>query len=375
MRSRPTDPSTKNESVKPSSQQFGVRPSIRGKFIFVGDEKLYLRGVTYGPFRSGENENHYGAPQVVEDDFARMAENRINAVRTYTVPPLWLLDLAVKYDLYVMVGLPWEQHIAFLENEQTSKAIEEKVRLGVRSCQRHPAIICYTIGNEIPTSIVRWCGAERIEQFLKRLYRAAKVEHPEALFTYVNYPSTEYLRLPFLDFVCFNIYLERQTDFDKYLARLQNLADERPLVIAELGLDSRSNGEQAQAESLDWQLRTAFANGCAGAFAFAWTDEWHRGGYEIEDWDFGLTTRQRQPKPALASVRKAFAELPFANHREWPKISIVVCSYNGARTIRDCLNGLQNLDYPNFEVIVVNDGSKDQTPSIAREYEVKLIST
>ena len=44
-----------------------------------------------------------------------------------------------------------------------------------------------------------------------------------------------------------------------------------------------------------------FAGGCAGAFVFAWTDEWFRGGYDIDDWDFGLTTRDRRPKPALAA--------------------------------------------------------------------------
>jgi len=88
-----------------------------------------------------------------------------------------------------------------------------------------------------------------------------------------------------------------------------------------------------------------------------------------------LTTRERKPKPALAAVREAYAELPFPNQREWPAISVVVCSYNGARTIRDCLDGLQRLSYPNFEVIVVNDGSRDDTPAIAREYPVTLIST
>ena len=353
----------------------GTRVSIRGKFIFAGDEKLYVRGVTYGPFRPDETGSEYGQPAMVDEDFARMAENGINVVRTYTVPPLWFLDLAAKYNLFVMVGLPWEQHITFLDDERTAKRIEEKIRQGVLRCEKHSAVLCYTLGNEIPTSIVRWFGAARIERFVRRLYRAAKAVDPDALFTYVNYPSTEYLDLPFLDFVCFNVYLERRADLDKYLARLQNLADERPLVIAELGLDSRRNGAGGQADSLRWQIRAVFENGCAGAIAFAWTDEWHRGGYDIEDWDFGLTTRERKPKPALAAVREAYAELPFPNQREWPAISVVVCSYNGARTIRDCLDGLQRLSYPNFEVIVVNDGSRDDTPAIAREYPVTLIST
>ncbi len=353
----------------------GLRPTVHGKFICRGNEKLYLRGVTYGPFRPDETGNEYGESHVVAQDFRRMTESGINLVRTYTVPPRWFLDLAATSGLLVMVGLPWEQHVTFLDDDRTAKRIEQNVRAAVRSCENHPAILCYAIGNEIPTSIVRWSGARRIARFIERLYRAGKAEDPRGLFTYVNYPSTEYLDLPFLDFLSFNVYLERQTDLDRYLARLQNLAGERPLVIAEIGLDSRRNGEEAQAESLSWQIRTCFESGCAGAVAFAWTDEWFRGGYEIEDWDFGLTRRDRMPKRALGAVAKAFASVPFADDCEWPSISVVVCSYNGARTIADTLNGLAKLDYPNYEVIVVNDGSIDQTAKIASEFSFNLIST
>ena len=59
----------------------------------------------------------------------------------------------------------------------------------------------------------------------------------------------------------------------------------------------------------------------------------------------------------------------------WPRISVVVCSSNGARTIRDTLEGLRRLDYPAYEVIVVDDGSTDATVSIVQRYGFWLIST
>src|SRR3989475_1395503 len=221
----------------------------------------------------------------------------------------------------------------------------------------------------------RWPARWRVERFLEELYWAAKAEEAAGLFTYVNYPTTEYLQLPFLDLVCFNVYLESPASFEAYLARLQNIASDRPLVMAEIGLDSRRQGEGAQADTLAWQIRTAFAAGCGGAFVFAWTDEWHRGGHDIADWDFGLTTRERCPKPALAAVGRAYAEVPFPKDARWPRISVVVCSYNGARTIRDCFEGLLCVEYPDFEVIVVNDGSIDRTSAIAREYGFRVINT
>ena len=141
---------------------------------------------------------------------------------------------------------------------------------GVRACAGHPAVLCYAIGNEIPASIVRWYGHGRVEQYLERLYQAAKAEDPEGLVTYVNYPSTEYLQLPFLDFCCFNVYLETQQELDAYVARLQNISGNQPLVLGELGLDSRRHGEERQARTVASQLRAAYGGGCTGAFVFAW---------------------------------------------------------------------------------------------------------
>jgi GT2 family glycosyltransferase len=355
---------------------FDERPRAGGKFVFVGGQKLWVRGVTYGTFAPQAGGDDYPDDGQLEQDFAAMRANAINAVRCYTVPPRRLLDAAQRNGLRVMVGLPWEQHVAFLDDPHRAGDIERRVREGVRACAGHPAVLCYAIGNEIPASIVRWHGRRRVERFLERLYLAAKTEDPQALVTYVNFPTTEYLQLPFLDLVCFNVYLETRERLEAYLARLQNLAGEKPLVMAEIGLDSLRNGLDKQAESLEWQVRTAFAAGCAGTFAFAWTDEWHRGGHDIGDWDFGLVARDRRPKPALAAVRRAFDEVPFPAGTKWPLISVVVCSYNGARTIRDTMEGLKRLEYPDFEVIVVNDGSTDATPRIVAEYDgVRLIST
>jgi GT2 family glycosyltransferase len=363
------------DSIASRPPQAASRPHVRGKFIFLEDEKLYVRGVTYGTFRPLDDGAEFPRPEVVGRDFAAMATNGINAVRTYTVPPPWLLDSAQRHGLRIMVGLAVERYVGFLADRAGSPDVEALVRAGVRSCAGHPAVLCYAIANEIPAPLVRWFGPRRIERYLQRLDRAIRAEDPQALVTYVNYPSTEYLQLPFLDLVCFNLYLESQDRLEAYLARLQNAAGERPLVLTEVGLDSARNGEFTQARVLDWQVRAAFAAGCAGAFVYAWTDEWFRAGAPVDDWDFGLTRRDRSPKPALAAVRKAFADVPFAADLPWPRITVVVCTFNGQRTIRDCLEGLQKLDYPDFEVIVVDDGSTDATAAIARQLGFAPITT
>lgn len=223
---------------------------VRGKFLYDGDEKFYMKGVTYGTFAPDEDDVQFPVRSVVERDFDLMSKNGFNCVRTYTVPPQHVLDLAVLHNLKLMVGLPWEQHITFLDSKKHSRDIIRRVKESVEACMQHPSILCYSIGNEIPATVVRWYGPEKIQNFLKKLYKAVKSVDPDTLVTYVNYPTTEYLNLEFLDFDCWNVYLETPEKMSGYLARLQNLSGDRPMVLAEIGLDSMRNGGVRQAEVL-----------------------------------------------------------------------------------------------------------------------------
>ena len=52
-----------------------------------------------------------------------------------------------------------------------------------------------------------------------------------------------------------------------------------------------------------------------------------------------------------------------------PLISVIVPAYNVEKYIKTCLDSLINQTYSNFEIIVVNDGSTDQTEEILRSYQ------
>lgn len=54
-----------------------------------------------------------------------------------------------------------------------------------------------------------------------------------------------------------------------------------------------------------------------------------------------------------------------------PLISIVVAVYNVEQYIAKCIDSLLNQSFHDFELILVNDGSKDNSLSILREYEKK----
>jgi GT2 family glycosyltransferase len=309
-------------------------------------------------------------PEVVRQDFAAMASSGFNTIRVYTPPPTWLLDDAQAAGLRVIAGIPWTQHVAFLDDAELTAGIFREVETEVRRLAGHPSVLMFALGNEIPPSVVRWHGRARIEAFLQELCDRARRAAPDALFTYVNYPPTSYLDLSAFDVCSFNVYLHREADLRRYFAQLQSIAGHKPLLLAEAGADSLREGEDGQAAITAMHVRAAFEEGACGAVAFAWTDEWWRGGSDVTDWNFGLVDRARAPKPALAAVSRAFAGAPFDTdaRRSWPAVSVVVCAYNAAETIDECLDSLDALDYPDVELIVVNDGSRDDTGARAHAW-------
>jgi hypothetical protein len=125
-----------------------------------------------------------------------------------------------------------------------------------------------------------------------------------------------------------NVYLHQREKFRAYLQRLQNQADEKPLILGEYGIDSLRNGEDEQAELLAMHLEEVFGCGLAGTCTFSYTDEWFTGGHPITDWAFGLVRRDRSPKPAFHRVAEVYrAESPLPALPDTPR-----CPWSCART-------------------------------------------
>ena len=158
------------------------------------------------------------------------------------------------------------------------------------------------------------------------------------------------------------------SSFENYLARLQMLADAKPLLLGEFGLDSIREGEERKSELLRAQIEMSCRAGLAGTIIYSFTDDWFRGGRQVEDWALGLTTRNRQPKKSFTQVQRSYTRAPYFPLARTPKVSVVVASYNGARTLEACLASLTKLNYSDYEIILVDDGSTDNTQEIARHY-------
>jgi glycosyltransferase involved in cell wall biosynthesis len=135
------------------------------------------------------------------------------------------------------------------------------------------------------------------------------------------------------------------------LAEAHLLVGDRPLLLyaAEPSLDSRFDASRYE-EMVD----TAAERGAAGTVL--------AGGAAAAPTGW-LATPESRSAVARAN-RRSIAELDVA----WPSVTVVVCAYNAAGTLDECLRHIALLDYPKLEVIVVDDGSRDETATIVNRH-------
>ena len=286
----------------------------------------------------------------------------INAVRVYSAPERWLLDLAQLHGVHVMVGMPWEQHIAFLDTARPTRIEQACAPRSGRSPGTRPCsatrsatrsrldrpVARQQAHRTLPGATVPRgpAGGPRRARHLREL-PADRVPATAVLSTSCRSTSTS----------------SGASSSSATSARLQNLADERPLLMAEIGLDSRRNGEQEQARIAGLAARGVHRGrmrrrvrvrldrrvasrrprdprlGFRPDHARARTEA---GAAAAVDAGFRVPRPARMPRPAADHGRRS------------------------ARTTarRRCANAgaaLTSLHYPDYEMIVVSDGSTDDT--------------
>lgn len=349
-----------------------------GRHLSAAGLPFRVKGVTYGSFTPRSDGQLFPEPARLAADLRAMASAGLNLLRTYTTPPAELLELADELGLRVLAGVhydDWRQqgtgrraHAGVLDAGR--RALDE----ALERVAGRPGVLALSVGNEVPGDLVRLHGIHPVERVLSRLVDHVHAADPALLATYSNFPTTEYLHVDGLDLTCFNVFLEDPAKLRAYLRHLQVVAGDTPLLVTELGLAGEVHGEQAQAASLAAQLRTVDETGCAGATVFSWTDEWGVAGQPVEGWGFGVTREDRSGKPALEVVRQ-WANRDLRDlRRAWPALSVIVCAYNEAALLEECLSSLDGLDYPGLEVVVCDDGSTDGTLEIAQGYPFTVLA-
>src|SRR5436305_5500188 len=123
------------------------RVTVDGKFFRLGEKKFYVKGVAYGPFAPNAAGQLFASPEQTATDFAQISELGANVIRVYHVPAKWFLDLAAGQNLKVLIDIPWNRHLCFLDSPEHRAQAREAVRRAVLACARHPAVFAFSIAN------------------------------------------------------------------------------------------------------------------------------------------------------------------------------------------------------------------------------------
>ena len=347
----------------------------RGKFFHLDGERFLIKGVTYGTFAPDAEGYQFPADPTGSPPTSGRWRSSASTPSASTPPRRGhLLDEAAGHGLRVMVGLPWSQHVAFLDDrdaradDPARRLVDRSRELGgssggadVRARQRDPA------------GVVRWHGRQRVERFLRELYDDGK-GRGAGQPVHLRQLSADRVSRPL---VPRRLRVQRLPAPRSRAARATSRGcstspGNKPLLLAEAGADSIREGEDGQAEHHRDAHPRRLRGGrvrrgrvCVDRRMVA------RRPSTVDDWAFGLVDRDRRPKPARCAPSPRRSPTRRSAHESsaaWPRVSVVVCAYNAADTLDDCLASLERLTYPDYEVILVNDGSKDATGEIARRH-------
>ena len=348
---------------------------VRAKFFFEGDRKWFIKGVTYGPFAPDADGRFRGRPGEGAARFRHDARTRHQSAARLSHPAAlvarsWRASMACACS----ISIPWAEHIEFLNNRQDEAADrrDDPRRAWRRTkATRRSSATRRQRDSVLHRALARRAAGHRVRR--ESHQRRARDRSAAALqLRQLSADGVSAAGATSISFR-FNVYLERQRDFEKYLARLQNLAEDKPLIFGEFGLDTIRKARSSRWRCSTWHLESVVRGGAAGTIFFAWTDEWFTGGSEITDWAFGLVTRDREPKKAFDAL-KEYLRLRGLDHRAREAAAVSEGERDRVQLQRrqdaqaTASSRSMRCIYPGFEIVLVDDGSKDDSQAIVRAW-------
>ena len=299
-----------------------------------------------------------------------MAELGANTLRTFTVPPRWLLDRAAEHGLRVLVTIPWAEHVCFLDRKDlVARDPRHGARRG-REPGRPPGAARAARRQRDPArhrALVRARARARVPAHARRRGQAAGARGRSSATPTSRRPSTSTspssstsspststctarTRLPPLPAPAAEHRRGQAAGADRVRRRLDPRGRRRTRA-------SCSPGWCAPASSRAPPAASCSRGPTTGSPAAA----------QIADWAFGAgrrasASRSRRSARCRRRTRRRCRRRSSTRRasRSWSAPTTPSARWTRAST------SLRTLSYPNYEVVVVNDGSTDRTLAITR---------
>ena len=261
------------------------------------------------------------------------------------------LDIAAQSGLVAMVELRITADE--LTRSRGWKSVVSRIAHTANIFATHPALVGYILNCEIGQDALRARGLEDARRRVRGVVKTIKGYAPEAIVGIKVRPETLALSILEQDFLYAEIPALEPVEIRDFVVALHNVAEARPVVIE---FKEASPGQ-------DEAVAVAFGTGAAGVVAPPVPAP------VSHDW-LGVRMMRASDVMPFVTLNGVCPPRP----TKMPMVSVVICAYDAERTMRDCLQSLRRLDYPNFEVVIVDDGSRDRTADISMDFpEFRLI--
>ncbi len=329
-----------------------VLPS--GKFFSRAGDKFFLKAIRFG---AGSNSPDFEEKIVLQKRLGDFRAAHTTAVVVADNEAEALLDLVAQPGLYALLEIRVRPEDLFSSKALRSAIAELRKR--VTSLRGYPSIIGYLLDCPVHPDALRSRGLEMLRSRLARMVAAIRDVDARKMVGLKHRPGTVGLALRDEDFVYAVMPPLAPDELRSSVTRLHNLAEARPLVLEFVQTPSDQ----------DELIACAFGLGAAGVVAQVSPRDNRTSKPSLHGALSLKTLRASELQPFLA-LNGACPPGPART----PRVSVVICAYNAERTMRQCLESLRRLDYPTFEVIIVDDGSQDTTAQIAADFpEFRLI--
>ena len=261
------------------------------------------------------------------------------------------LDLASTVGLYSII----EVDVAadeIVDRRKLATAIS-RIAHSANILNGRPGLLGFLINCPISQDALRAYGLDKVRRTLRDIIDTIKSRNQGALVAIRHRPGTRALAMLEEDFLYGDVPALAPVELRDFVVSLHNLAESRPLVIE---FSESSPGQ-------DEAVAVAFGTGVAGVVAPPVPSP------ASPDFTAAVTLKASELMPFVTLNGTCPPALP-----KTPMVSVVICAYNAERTMRPCLESLRKLDYPQYEVIIVDDGSRDRTADISMDFaEFRLI--
>jgi O-antigen biosynthesis protein len=313
--------------------------SIQGKSFFIAGSKFRVKAM-----RLPEVAGHLGLSEMftLRKRLEELAAANVNTLILNEAQADTILGIAGQVGLFAMVEVAIDS--TDLDTPARARSTIERVANAAKLLRGHSALIALLIDYRAGHSGISKPGRGAAQRSLDAIVRGVRETNRGLMVGLRREAETTYVAVGDEDFTYLRITNMDAAGIGAAVCSLHDRAGANPLVI-EFGEEFPGQKEA---------VAGAYRFGATGVVATATRPATASGRQKIKLLSAGELLPFADPDGADATIASAT-----------PMVSIVVAARDDERTIGACLESIRSIQYPNYEVIVADEGSRDRSIEIA----------